>query len=144
MATKRVLAEKKKASKPQPRLVFDEPHIFRMKSEQALSHLKEHQEFTPCIACSKEADRRQSPFNTRPQSSYMRQRSTPPPSSSEQRPSTATKKKFTPSPPTQENLERLSRPKTAPPERLSNNCNWNNFIKKKKQIWYDEISLDLL
>jgi hypothetical protein len=137
MSTKRILTEKKGPS-TRPRLVFDEPHIFRMKNERSLSHLQESRELLPCVACSKEADRRQETL-TRPHSSYIRQRSTPPPSSIEQRPSTATKKKSSPSPPTPADLERLSRPKTIPPERISNNINWNNFIKKKSKYGMNKI-----
>lgn len=137
MSTKRVLTEKK----PQPRLVYDTPHIFHAKSDHSLSHLKESREFQPCVACSKEADRRKETID-RPHSSYVRQRSTPPPSSSnKQRPSTATKKKKSRLPPTSADLERLSRPKTVPPhpEEYSNNCNWSNFIKKKSKYGMNKI-----
>lgn len=119
MATERALAEKKKLSKSQPRLVFDEPpHIFRVKSGQSLAHLKETQEFLPCTACSQEADRRQRPTSALP---------LPP------RPLTGNRKRTKPLPPTQADLERLSRPKSVPPEQFSNNCNWNNFIKKRSR-----------
>ncbi len=137
MSTKRIVTDKKGPS-TRPRLVYDEPHVFRMKNERSLSHLQESRELLPCVACSKEADRRQE-ILTRPNSSYIRQRSTPPPSSVEQRPSTATKKKSSPSPPTRADLERLSRPKTVPPERILNNCNWNNFIKKKSKYGINKI-----
>jgi hypothetical protein len=145
MSTKRVVPVKKDQTKRPPsrsRLVFDTPHIFRMKSERSLAHLQENRDFIPCIACSKEFERRQETF-TRPHSSYSRQRSTPPPSSCEQRPSTATKKKSSPLPPTPADLERLSRPKTAQPERLSNNCNWNNFIKKRSKYGMKKFSFEV-
>ncbi len=135
MSTKRVGGEKKGQSKRPPtqsRLVYDEPHVFHIKNERSLAHLQESREFLPCAACSTEANRRQETL-ARPHSSYIRQRSTPPPISSEQRPSTATKKKSVPSPPTPADLERLSRPKTVPIEQTSNNCNWNNFIKKRSK-----------
>jgi len=128
MATKRALTEKKKRPSTRPRLVYEVPHIFRIKSERSLSHLQENRDFQSCIACSKEADRRQEPFAVRPHSSYTRQRSTDP---YEQRPSTPTIKKR--SPPTQADLERLSRPKTALPQQSANNCNWSNFINRKSK-----------
>ena len=133
MATKKALAEKKKQPSARGRLVFDEPHIFHTKSEQSLAHLQQSREFLPCTACSQEADRRQEP-SVRPHSSYTRP--TPLPVSttvvaSEQRPSTAiTKKRL---PPTQADLERLSRPKTILPEQYANNCNWSNFINKRSK-----------
>ena len=140
---KRVTSGKKDQSKARPRLVYNEPHIFRVKSDRALAHLQETREYEPCIACSKENDRRQETLD-RPHSSYIRQRSTPPPSSSEQRPSTATKKKSSHSPPTPADLERLSRPKTVPPERTSNNCNWNNFIKKRSKYGTNRLPFKIL
>jgi hypothetical protein len=133
MATKRALTEKKKRPPTRPPLVYEPPHIFRVKSERSLSHLRESRDFEPCIACLKEADRRQESF-IRPNSSYTRHRSTPS-ALYEQRPSTATtttkkKKKL---PPTQADLERLSRPKTALPEQFANNCNWSNFINRRSK-----------
>jgi hypothetical protein len=147
MSTKQVVSDKKGQSKDpstRPRLVFEEPHIFRIKSDHSLAHLQESREFLPCVACSKEANRRQE-TSIRPNSSNIRQQSTPPPpsSSSEQRPSTATKKKSSPSPPTRDDLERLSRPKTVQPERISNNCNWNNFIKKKSKYGMKKFSFEI-
>ncbi|CAF3294112.1 unnamed protein product, partial [Rotaria sp. Silwood2] len=132
--SKKVVPEKKDQTKRPPtrsRLVFEEPHIFRVKSERLLSHLQESREYLPCVACLKESDRRQETFD-RPHSSYIRQQSTRP-RSSEQRPSTGIKKKHSPSPPTPADLERLSRPKAFPPEQISHNCNWNNFIQKKSK-----------
>jgi len=134
---KPVLSGQSERPPSRSRLVFDEQHKFRIKNDHLLSHLQESREFVPCIACSKEADRRQDTFS-RPQSSYIRPRSTPPPST-EQRPSTATKNKPSRSPPTPADLERLSRPKPIPPERLSNNCNWNNFIKKKSKYGINKL-----
>lgn len=125
---KRMLSELKKRPS---RLCFDEQHKFRIKSQHSLSHLRESREYLPCVACTKEADRRHE-AHSRPQSSYIRSRSTPPPSY-EQRPSTATRNIPYRSPPTPADLERLSRPKQIPPERLSDNCNWNNFIQKKSK-----------
>jgi hypothetical protein len=128
------IGEKGQSKRPpsRSRLVYDEPHVFRVKSERSLSHLQESQHFHPCIACSKESHRRHEGLE-RPHSSYIRQRSTPPPQTSEhQRPSTATKK-CSRLPPTSADLERLSRPKIIPPQQPSNNCNWNNFIKKKSK-----------
>ena len=136
MATKRAIAENKKRPPSRPPLVFEAPHVFRVKSERALSHLQESHDFEPCIACLKEANRRQDPFS-QPNCSHTRtrHRSTPPPPPlaqyEQQRPSTATKKKR--SPPTQADLERLSRPKTAQPQQYSNNCNWNNFINRRSK-----------
>ncbi len=143
--TKRIVSDKRDQTKrppTRPPLVFEEPHIFRRKNERSLSHLQESREFLPCLACSKEADHRKDTF-ARPHSSYVRQRSTPPPLSSEQRPSTATKKKSSPSPPTQADLERLSRPKTVLPEQTSNNCNWNNFVKKKSKYGMNRFSFEI-
>ena len=131
MATKRALSEKKKRLPTRPRLVYEAPHIFRTKSEHSLSHLKENRDFETCVACLK-ADRRQEPFPARPHSSYTRHQSTPPPPTSyEPRPSTATTKKRLP--PTQADLERLSRPKTALLQQSGNNCNWSNFINRKSK-----------
>jgi hypothetical protein len=131
MSTKRVVTEKKHPS-TRPRLVYEEPHVFRTKSDHSLSHLQENREFQPCIACLK-SDRRKG-TNDRPHSSYIRQQSTPPPSSSnEQRPSTATRNRSRLPPTTSAALERLCRPKTYHPKEVSNNCNWNNFIKKRSK-----------
>ena len=121
--------------KQRPRLVYETPHIFHAKSDHSLSHLKESRECQPCIACSKEADRRKETID-RPHSSHIRQRSTPP---NEQRPSTATKNK-TRLPPSSADLERLSRPKTVPPNEVLNNCNWNNFIKKRSKYGMNKYS----
>ena len=113
-----------------PRLVFDEPHKFRAKSEHALSHLRQGREFLPCRACMLEAHRRTDTFN-RPRSSPYGQRLIRP-RSFEQRPSTVHKKKSR-SPPSQADLERLSQPKIALSKQISDNCNWNNFIKKRSK-----------
>lgn len=114
-----------------PRLVFEQPHIFRARSERSLPHLQESREFLPCVSCLQEAERRQDGLN-RPASSYSRQEVNRPRSSEQERPSTPAQKKR-PQPPSAADLERLSRPKSVPPSRLSNNCNWNNFIKKKSK-----------
>ncbi|CAF1448296.1 unnamed protein product [Rotaria sordida] len=133
--SKQIIPEKKDQSKrsssTRSRLVFEEPHIFRVKSERSLPQLQETREFLPCVACLKEANRRQETFN-RPHSSYTHQQLTRP-RSSEPRPSTGIEKKHCPAPPTPANLERLSRPKTFSPEQISNNYNWNNFIQKKSK-----------
>ncbi|CAF3785326.1 unnamed protein product [Rotaria magnacalcarata] len=118
----------KKRPSVRPRLVFEEPHIFRAKSAQSLLHLQESREFLPCAACITEGERRQG-RSDRPHSSYSRQ----PPArsrSSESRPSTGIKKQSR-SRPSAADLERLSRPKTIRGQPVSHNCNWNNFIKKK-------------
>ncbi|CAF1137108.1 unnamed protein product [Adineta steineri] len=117
-----------------PRLVFDEQHKFRIKNNRSLSHLQETRDFSACNACSIEADRRRQPTFDRPQSSCSRHEViSPPPPPAEQRPSTAAKTKPSRSTLTSTDLERLSRPKSVPPERLSNNCNWSNFIKKRSK-----------
>lgn len=140
MAAKRALAEKEKRPSTRGRLVFEQPHILRTKSEQSLAHLQETREFLPCVACSKESDRRQEP-SARPHSSYTR-RPLPASATSEKRPATATTKKRLP--PTQADLERLSRPKTALPEQYSNNCNWSNFINKRSKYGMKRISVRMI
>ncbi|CAF4825041.1 unnamed protein product [Rotaria sp. Silwood1] len=132
--SKKFVPEKKNQSKrpsTRSRLVFEEPYTFRVKSEHSLSHLRESRECLPCVACLKETDRRQETLD-RPHSSYIRQQLIRP-RSAEQRPSTGIKKKRFPLPPTPADLERLSRPKTFPPEQISHNCNWDNFIQKKSK-----------
>lgn len=112
--------------KIRPRLVFDEQHKFRVQHNR--SHLEQSQQFPPCRACSVEADHRQG-SRARPQTAFHCPRSIPP-SHMDQRPSTAVKR----TPPSDADLERLSRPKPAPDDRLqSNNCNWSNFIRKKSK-----------
>ena len=112
--------------KIRPRLVFDEQHNFRTQHNR--SQVEQSQQFPPCTACSIETNHRQG-TRARPQSSYHCPRSIPP-SHVEQRPSTAAKR----APPTSADLERLSRPKPVPDDRLqANNCNWSNFIKKKSK-----------
>ena len=133
MATKRALTEKKKRPPSRPPLVYQAPHVFRVKSDRSLAHLQESRQFDPCIACLQEADRRQESFTRPNSSSHHRHRSTPS-VLYEQRPSTATttiaKKR---SPPTQADLERLSRPKTSLPAQYADNINWSNFINRRSK-----------
>ena len=118
--------------KSRSRLVFDEQHQFRKKNNRSLSHLQEFREFLPCSACSTEAHRRQEVFR-RPSSSCQRHESTPP-VIKEQRPSSATKSQASRRPPSAADLDRLSRPKPVPSDRLlTDNCNWGNFIKRKSK-----------
>ncbi|CAF2352963.1 unnamed protein product [Rotaria sp. Silwood2] len=87
------------------RIVYDEPYIFRVRSERSLLHS------FPCDTCLKEAIRRQQPPTTNIQ--YQKRCSRLP-----LRPV---------------DLEYSSRPRTAPSQRTSSSINWNNFMKKKSK-----------
>jgi len=111
-SSKRVVIGKKEHLKyPYTRshLIYDEPHIFQVTSERSLSHLQQHRKFHPCNACLKEANRPTFTANV-------------------QHPKRCSRLPATPA-----DLERSNRPKTVPPKRTSNDCNWNNFIKKKSK-----------
>ena len=70
---------------------------------------REHGTMAPCTVCSREAHRRHEAA-ARPHSAYYRRR-----------------------PPTPADLDRLSRPKSVSSAETSNNCNWNNFIRRKSK-----------
>ncbi len=87
------------------RLIYDDPHVFRVRSQRSVPHLY------PCESCLKEARRQQ-------QSS----------TSNNQYP-----KRCSRLPPRPADLESLNRPKTSPLHRKSNNINWDNFMHKKSK-----------
>ena len=87
-----------------PHLIYDDPHIFRVRGQHSVPH-----PFS-CDACWKAAKQQQHP------------------NANIQHP-----KRCSRLPPTPADLERLSRPRTAPPQRTANNCNWDNFMKKKSK-----------
>jgi hypothetical protein len=128
-ASQRAIANVKQPSK-RPPLVFDVPHVFRIKSERSLAHLKTSREFLPCAACANTVHERPDMID-RPHSSHVQQHRSEP-LSMNQRPSTAIKQRSC-LPPTPANIERLSRPKSVPPRNESLSCNWNNFIRNKSK-----------
>jgi len=87
-----------------PRLIYDEPHIFRVRSERPSSQL------FPCETCLKEARRQQaSTANNQYQKRCSRL------------------------PPIPIDFEQLNHPNTSPSKRTSNNCNWDNFMRNKSR-----------
>lgn len=135
-ASKRAIQERKAPAK-RPELDFEPPHVFRVKSEHSLAHLRESQQFLPCAACSIEGNRREA-HPARPQSSYIQRRPASPAIGS--RPSTAVKNRPL-LPPTPADIERLSRPKSVPPARNSENCNWTNFVRHRSKYGKESLSV---
>lgn len=132
--TREIVPEKKGQSNTRPstgsRIVYEEPHIFHVKSEQSLAHLRESRQYLPCVACTQEKYRRRSSLRRPHSSNVVRQPVRT--NSFESRLSIDMKKKPR-LPPTQADLERLSRPKSIPPKPISDNWNWNNFIHKNSK-----------
>ncbi len=107
-SSKRVVFEQKGRSKCSPscaRLIYDEPHVFRVRSERPSSHLY------PCENCLKKAQRQQASLTN---NQYPKRCSRLPTS-------------------TPVNFEYLNRPHTSPSKRTSHDCNWDNFMKNKSR-----------
>jgi len=118
---KRVAFEQKervKCSPSCPRLIYDEPYVFRVRSQRPSSRL------FPCENCLKAARQQQtSTENTQYQKRCSRL------------------------PPIPIDFEHLNRPYTSPSERPSNYCNWDHFMKNQSRYGNYKnfsISIDLI
>ncbi|CAF3594086.1 unnamed protein product [Rotaria socialis] len=94
-----------RCSHSSPKPIYDEPFVFRVRSDRSLSYS------FPCRACLREAKlkQRESSTNVRYQQRCSR------------------------SPLRPVRIEHLNRPKTVSSIRTSNNCNWDNFMRKKSK-----------
>ncbi|CAF0856289.1 unnamed protein product [Rotaria sordida] len=89
-----------------PRLIYDEPYIFRVRSQRSPSHS------FPCDTCFKEAIRRQQQQQQQPRTNIQYQ------------------KRCSCLPLRSADLEYFNRPRTVPSQGTSNSINWPNFMKK--------------
>jgi hypothetical protein len=106
-SSKRVAFQQKerlKCSPSCPRLIYDDPHIFRVRSQRPSSR------FFPCENCLREAKRqRTSSANNQYQKRCSRL------------------------PPAPIDFEHANRLNTSPSKRTPNDCNWDNFMKNKSR-----------
>ena len=89
-----------------PHLIYDDPYIFRVRSQRSQSHS------FPCDVCIRRAKQQQ------------------------QRPSTTKiqyQQRCSRLPPRPIDLEHINRPKTVPSQRITNNCNWDNFLNNQSK-----------
>jgi len=106
-STKQVTFEQKerlKCSPSCPRLIYDEPYIFRVRSERPSSRL------FPCESCLKAAKQQPASISN---NQYQ--------------------KRCSRLPPAPVDFEYLNHPNTSPSKRTSNICNWDNFMKNKSR-----------
>jgi hypothetical protein len=94
-----------KCSPSCPHLIYDDPYIFRVRSQRPVPHV------FPCETCLRNAKRQQQ--SSTPNIQYPKRCS-----------------RLSPTP---VDLERANRPRTSPSRRTSNSCNWDNFMQKKSK-----------
>lgn len=87
-----------------PRLIYDDPHVFQVRSERPTIHCY------ACESCMRKAHRQRASTANQSHS-----------------------KRCSRLPPTPDDFEPFNRPQTVPFRRTPHDCNWENFMKNKSR-----------